>query len=454
MSEEAGVDASALPPFDLLCEDGLALCSPELRLLYANATFREWFGIEDDEPGALIDQPVTAIPRARVLKRLGRRGYYDLDLELGEAEASQGHRAGQPALVTLAFRAIRWQDRDLIRVHVRDNTRLKEKEAIIQSHTKMLERSNRELQRKTRLLEEKNDQLTALSSKLGKYLSPQVYQSIFTGENQVKVETYRKKLTVFFSDIQGFTELTDSLEPELLASVLNHYLQEMSEIAHRYGGTVDKFIGDGILIFFGDPKSKGEKEDALAAVLMALEMRERVASLRGYWRGLGVTKPLRVRMGINSGFCTVGNFGSDKRMEYTVVGGHVNLASRLETVAEADEILISEQTHALLDDKFECVDLGMRQLKGISHEVRIYSVTSYNYEHLRARDTRMAEQFEGFSLTLDLAQTDTERALHTLRSLIAKLELEMLTPKGPASPETTTSAPTADATTSEPTSAE
>ncbi len=429
MSEESSSLPGAQPPFELLCEDGLALCTPELRVRSMNKPLREWFNLEGQVvTGMLLDEVIPAVPRARALKRLKRRGYFDLDIDV-ETDTETVAKVGQPALISLALRAIEWEGDQYIRVHARDSTRLKEKDAVIQSHTKMLERNNRELQRKTRLLEEKNDQLTALSSKLGKYLSPQVYQSIFTGENQVKVETYRKQLTVFFSDIQGFTELTDSLEPELLANVLNHYLQEMSEIAHRYGGTVDKFIGDGILIFFGDPKSKGDKEDAVAAVLMALEMRERVASLRGYWRGLGVTKPLHVRMGINSGYCTVGNFGSDKRMEYTVVGGHVNLASRLETIAAADEVLISEQTYALLDGKFECQERGEMRLKGIAHPVGVYAVKSYNYEHLRVRDTRMAEEFEGFSLQLDLAQTDTERALHTLRKLISKLEIELLTPK-------------------------
>ena len=421
---------TSIPTLDIL-DDGIALCDGELRLLYATDTFRDWFGVSDDAMGTGLHELLPAIPQPKVLKRLAKRGYFDFDVEGNDGETKVSH----PELVTLEFRTLSWDEHSYIRVTARDNTRLKEKDAIIRSHTKMLEKSNRDLQRKTRLLEEKNEQLTALSSKLGKYLSPQVYQSIFTGENQVKVETYRKQLTVFFSDIQGFTELTDSLEPELLANVLNHYLQEMSEIAHKYGGTLDKFIGDGILVFFGDPKSKGVKQDALAAVLMALEMRERMNSLRGYWRGLGVVKPLHVRMGINSGHCTVGNFGSDKRMEYTVVGGHVNLASRLETIADTDQVLISAQTHALLDDKIQCKHLGDVELKGISEPVSVYSVVDYNYEVIDARETRLQEEFEGFRLTLDMGQTDKERAIQTLRKLINQLELELLTPRAPGERE-------------------
>ena len=178
-----------------------------------------------------------------------------------------------------------------------------------------------------------------LTNKLSKYLSPQVYQSIFSGKQNVKIEAYRKKLTVFFSDIKGFTEITDRLEPEVLSSLLNSYLNEMSKIALKYGGTIDKFIGDAILIFFGDPESKGDKEDAKACVLMALEMRERMKHLRKLWEDQGISNPLDIRIGINTGFCNVGNFGSEDRLDYTIIGGEVNLASRLSLMLKLDKFL-------------------------------------------------------------------------------------------------------------------
>jgi adenylate cyclase len=103
---------------------------------------------------------------------------------------------------------------------------------------------------------------------------PQVYKSIFTGDKDVKIESYRKKLTVFFSDIQNFMMTTGSMESEALTSLLDEYLNEMSKIALEHGGTIDKYIGDAIMIFFGDPESKGNKEDALACVNMALAMRK------------------------------------------------------------------------------------------------------------------------------------------------------------------------------------
>jgi class 3 adenylate cyclase len=121
--------------------------------------------------------------------------------------------------------------------------------------------------------------LEALSKKLSKYLSPQVYSSIFSGSKEVKIASSRKKLTVFFSDIADFTATTEDLESEELTTVLNHYLTEMSEIALAHGATIDKYIGDAILAFFGDPETKGVKEDGMACVNMAIAMQERMREL-------------------------------------------------------------------------------------------------------------------------------------------------------------------------------
>ncbi|MGB0847901.1 MAG: adenylate/guanylate cyclase domain-containing protein [Thiolinea sp.] len=223
-------------------------------------------------------------------------------------------------------------------------------------------------------LKEKKLQLEQLTAKLAKYLSPQVYNSIFLGEKEVKIETYRKKITIFFSDIKGFTETTDSMESEALASLLNNYLNEMAEIALRHGGTIDKFIGDAILIFFGDPESRGDVKDAEACVLMAIEMRERMKYLRKKWEGEGVTKPLHIRCGINTGFCTVGNFGSENRLDYTIVGGQVNLTSRLESHAEPDQILISQTTYALVKDGIRCEKKDEIKVRGINNPIQTFQV--------------------------------------------------------------------------------
>ena len=175
----------------------------------------------------------------------------------------------------------------------------------------------------------KNAELEVLSAKLSKYLSPQVYDSIFTGRQEVQLASQRKKLTVFFSDIAGFTETTDKMESEDFTQLINHYLTEMSIVALDHGATIDKYIGDAIMIFFGDPESRGVKKDALACVKMALAMQRRMGELASVWRDMGIEHPFACRIGINTGYCTVGNFGSEDRMDYTIIGGAVNLAARL-----------------------------------------------------------------------------------------------------------------------------
>ena len=113
-----------------------------------------------------------------------------------------------------------------------------------------------------RELETANEFLASLSMKISRYLSPQIYKSIFSGQKDVAIHTERKKLTIFFSDIQNFTATTERLQPEQITLLLNEYFTEMSAIALKHGGTIDKFIGDAMLIFFGDPETKGEVGDA------------------------------------------------------------------------------------------------------------------------------------------------------------------------------------------------
>ena len=238
------------------------------------------------------------------------------------------------------------------------------------------------LRRKTREME-------ALSRKLGRYLSPQVYQSIFEGNTQARIGSQRKKLTVFFSDIVGFTTATERMEAEAMSALLNAYLEAMSGIAHRHGGTIDKFMGDAIMVFFGDPASHGEKEDATACVSMALDMREALKDLQKVWFNRGIETPFSVRIGINTGFCTVGNFGSAQRMEYTIIGAPVNLASRLQTAAEPDQVLISHETWSLIRDRFYCIKRKPIPLKGIPYPVPTYQVVDV-YERMAGDETTLS----------------------------------------------------------------
>jgi class 3 adenylate cyclase len=148
----------------------------------------------------------------------------------------------------------------------------------------------------------------------------------------------------------------------------------MSNIALKHGGTIDKFVGDAILIFFGDPESKGEAEDAKACLRMAADMQHRLAELNVKWRKEGVEHPFRVRMGINSGYCNVGNFGSADRMDYTIIGAEANLAARLQSIAEPGHIVVSFETYALVRDILVARALPAITMKGISREVVPYTV--------------------------------------------------------------------------------
>src|SRR5262249_21035897 len=232
-----------------------------------------------------------------------------------------------------------------------------------------------------RLVTEKNQILENLSSKLSKYLSPQIYQSIFRGEQGVEISSKRKKLTICFADIAGFTETTDNLESEELTNVLNHYLTEMSVIALQHGATIDKFIGDAMLLFFGDPESKGVAEDAKACVLMAIAMQRRMHELQQEWRSRGLLRPFRIRIGIATGFCTVGNFGSRDRMDYTIIGNEVNLAARLQSATEPGSILLSHETNALVQGLVMTEEQPPITVKGFPKPISGYKLVG-TYDNL------------------------------------------------------------------------
>jgi PAS domain S-box-containing protein len=374
----------------------------------------ELFGYTEEE---MLGEPLTAIIPERF--RDGHEAGIRRVLDGGEhrvightVELAGLHRDGREFPMELSLATWATGDEQLFSGIIRDITDRKRAEEAIHLANKSLN--------------QKNEQLEALSAKLAKYLSRQVYDSIFAGRTDVKVESYRKELTVFFSDIQGFTDLTDRLEAEPLSNLLNSYLSDMSQIADGCGGTIDKFIGDGIMIFFGDPETRGRKADAVACVGMALRMRKRILELRKEWAALVGTAALHVRMGINTGYCTVGNFGSEDRLDYTIVGGPVNAASRLESTAGADQIHISHETYSLVKDEFYCRPIGELKVKGIAHELRTYEVIG-SLDEFGDRVVPIHAEAGGFNLQLDPAAinaTETEMARQALREALAALEGE------------------------------
>ncbi|MBF0369821.1 MAG: PAS-domain containing protein [Magnetococcales bacterium] len=258
--------------------------------------------------------------------------------------------------------------------------------------------------------------LEVLSIKLSKYLSPQVYQSIFSGERDVTLSTERKKLTVFFSDIKDFTATTDDLEPEDLTFLLNDYLTEMSNIAITYGATIDKFIGDAMLMFFGDPETRGAKEDAIACVGMAIAMQKKMQDLRSKWQSMGYEQTFHMRIGINTGYCNVGNFGSQDRMDYTIIGGEVNLAARLEDKAEPDGIMMTYETYALAREMVHAEEQPTIKVKGIHRPVRPFSVVGL-YRDLARNQRYVHLEKKGLLVMMDLATLKDEERQEALAEL-------------------------------------
>ena len=271
------------------------------------------------------------------------------------------------------------------------------------------------------IIEEKSRQLASLAKRLAKYLSPQIYQSIFKNEDGGEHKHARKNLTIFLSDIVKFTDLADTLEPERLATVINSYLSEMSLIAVECGGTIDKFIGDAVLIFFGDPETEGETEDALKCAEMAIRMLKRVGELNKHWKKLGVIDGLKVRMGIATGFCTVGNFGSDLRLDYTVLGSPVNMAARLQTMAEHNSILIDEYTKDLINDHVSSKYIDEITPKGVARPVQVYRINDFKSAEHRNRRKSLTHVGERVEVSV-LDSSNIRAAIEELKHIQEKFE--------------------------------
>lgn len=274
----------------------------------------------------------------------------------------------------------------------------------------------------------KNDQITELMGKMRKYLSSQLYDLIVHGGvSDDTASNRRKKLTIFFSDIVGFTDLTDSVEPELLSQLLNNYLDVMAGCVKRYGGTIDKYIGDAIMVYFGDKETPNEAQEARNCVLMALEMQTLMHTIREEWKKQGINHHLQIRIGINTGYCTVGNFGSSDRMDYTIIGGQVNAAARLEHISENGGITISESTYLLVEDLVECEHRGKIQVKGIQRPIDTYQVIGKK-RTVDDANALLSKRKEGFILAsmqfdrLKASRIEKNEMINALESALNELK--------------------------------
>ena len=203
------------------------------------------------------------------------------------------------------------------------------------------------------------------------YFPPSVVRKIIAHPDSLLAAGHKKELTILFSDIESFTTHSERLSPYQIQRYLNEYFEEMVEIVFGYKGTVDKYIGDGLMVFFGDPDPQPDHALQCVRAAMAMQMKARELSQR--WESEG-GMPLRIRIGINTGEVVVGNMGSARRLSYTVLGSAVNLAQRLESNAPAGGILISERTRSLVRDHVKTRSLGEIPLKGIEQNVSVHVV--------------------------------------------------------------------------------
>jgi class 3 adenylate cyclase/PAS domain-containing protein len=388
----------------------LSYTDEDLNIVFCNARFKEMYPVPRElfTPGR---------PYPDFLRYLAEQGYYG-EGEIDALVARRVESLRNPSGVAFEDCAPNGDVYRVVRRKVETGgavTVITDITGLKRTEQELLEAKQRTEKANT-LVSEKNRMLESLSAKLSKYLSPQLYKSIFSGEKSVEVASQRKKLTVFFSDIAGFTETTDLLESEELTNLLNQYLREMSVIALEYGATIDKFIGDAIMVFFGDPESKGVRADAIACVEMAIAMQQRMRDLQAEWRERGQEHVFQLRIGINTGFCTVGNFGSDDRVDYTIIGNEVNLAARLQSHADLGGILLAHETYSLVKDAVLAEETGTITVKGFSTPVRTYRVVGlHDGSGIQGRIIRQEQ--DGLLLIIDQKKLTAESRTDAIRAL-------------------------------------
>lgn len=237
-------------------------------------------------------------------------------------------------------------------------------------HLEEVARLNRQLEAR---VEEQMAELVR-TGELKRFLPPQVAEGLLAGQLSPVEGFERRKLTLLFADMVGFTDLSETLEPEELSEVLNEYLREMTAVAVSHRGTLDNYIGDGLMVIFGAPTPDEESVQAWSAVQAAFGMRARAEELTAAIRGRGIPADLRMRVGINTGHCTVGVFGSDVMRAYKAVGFAVNVAARLQSEADPGTVLAGFRTYALVKDRVRAEPREPLMLKGAARPVEAWEI--------------------------------------------------------------------------------
>ena len=246
-----------------------------------------------------------------------------------------------------------------------------------------------------------------LQSAFSKYVSPDVVDQIIHHPEIMHLGGEKQFLSVIFTDLQGFTAMSDSMDPVKLVRVLNMYLNEMSEVIIALGGTIDKFEGDAIMAFFGAPIPIPDHAVRCCKAALRMKKMEKIINNQLMIEKL-IDKPLHTRIGINSGDMVVGNVGSLKRIDYTIIGGNVNIAARIENINKEynTSILISDQTYELVKDFFETRQVDTVTLRGISRPVTVYELLKEKLPQNQENSAEVFDDFENIEVLEELEVID------------------------------------------------
>ncbi len=206
-----------------------------------------------------------------------------------------------------------------------------------------------------------------------RFAPPSVASAIETGNAATIEAPQRRRVTVLFSDVVGFTTTADSLDPESLAQIVQEYLATMADIVERHGGTLNEFAGDGVMALFGAPRESSPEDQVRAAVAAASEIQTSMPLLNQQWFKVGLDHELRTRVGINTGVLSVGTFGSDGRATYTGIGLQTNIAARIQALCDPGSILLSQASWHLIKDTVPCEERGEAEVKGVHFPIKLYA---------------------------------------------------------------------------------
>lgn len=226
---------------------------------------------------------------------------------------------------------------------------------------------------KDQIIHAQQQELRRSRETIRRYVPRAVFEHIINGDTVGIDMPTRRRVTVLFADLVGFTDLADRVEAEILTQVINDYMTTMSQLVEEHGGLVNEFAGDGLMALFGAPDEMEVEEQAASAVRAAQAMQRRLPSLNLQWRRLGVIEPMRMRIGIDTGVQSVGSFGSDGRMTYTAIGLHTNIAARIQAHCEPGRILLSDYSWHPVKDRISCEPRGEVQCKGVHYPVPVYT---------------------------------------------------------------------------------